>query len=150
MAIDRADWHWDNAYDLYIKKHSISGDLTDEQTNEIYLLAANHIGLFLRWIFDNGFEGEDTDEEGAERVRNGEISGAEYLLGWCDGKFWDVDVSENILDFVNEYYDCYFHDYTYCLTSPDRPCYSFISGDEDYGKIAPFIDNAYHSFLKKQ
>jgi hypothetical protein len=61
MAIDRADWHWDSAEEGYREAHGITGDLTQDQINQIWLLAANHIGLFLQWIIDRGFEGEDAD-----------------------------------------------------------------------------------------
>lgn len=75
MAIDRADWHWDSAEELYRKNRNITGDLTDEQEEIIWLFAGNHIGLFLRWIIEHGFEGEDVDEDECGKVRSGQMSG---------------------------------------------------------------------------
>ena len=47
MAIDRADWHWESAEKEFRETHGITGELTQEQINQIWLLAANHIGLFI-------------------------------------------------------------------------------------------------------
>ena len=70
MAIDRADWHWDSAEKLYRETHGITGELTDEQENEIWLLAGDHIGMFLRWIIENGFEGEAMSVPSLSSVKN--------------------------------------------------------------------------------
>ena len=59
MAIDRADWHWETAEEEFRETNGITGELTQEQINQIWLYAANHIGQFVRWIIDRGFEGED-------------------------------------------------------------------------------------------
>lgn len=56
MAIDRADWHWESAEQEFRETNGIAGELTQEQINQIWLLAANHIGLFIQWIIDRGFE----------------------------------------------------------------------------------------------
>ena len=55
MSIDKADWHWDDTEKLYRKTNNVKGELTEEQQEEIWLLASNHIGLFLRWLIDRGF-----------------------------------------------------------------------------------------------
>lgn len=95
MALDRADWHYEDAEKQYRETHEVNGELTNAQINEIWLKAANHIGLFLRWVIENNLEGEDADEEGCKEVREGKITGAEYLMEYCDGKFWDSDISED-------------------------------------------------------
>lgn len=150
MAIDRADWHWDSAEKLYRETHNITGELTEEQEDEIWLLAGNHIGLFLRWIIDRGFQGEDADPESCEKVRSGLMSGTEYLMQWCDGKLWDEDIREDILPFVKDHYeegDRFFKDYCDCC-GIDLPVYGFISGDEDYARLKERIDEAYAKFTE--
>ena len=126
MAIDRADWHWDSAEEGYREAHGITGDLTQDQVNQIWLLAANHIGLFLQWIIDRGFEGEDADPQDCARVRAREMSGAEYLMVDCDGKLWESDIRDDVLPFVMAYY--YDEDGEYlghysacCLDDDDKP-----------------------------
>lgn len=149
MAIDRADWHWDSAEKLYRETHNITGELTEEQEDEIWLLAGNHIGLFLRWIIESGFEGEEADRVYCEEVRRGEISGTEYLMRACDGKLWDEDIREDLLPFVKEYYEDgrYFSDYCGCCGG-QQPCYGFISGDEDYYRLRICINDAYEKFVE--
>jgi len=91
MAIDRADWHWDSAEKAFRERTGKQGELTEEQQDEVWRYAADHIGLFLRWIIDNGYEGTDeeiVDQEECDLVRRGEISGVDYLMNNCDGKFW--------------------------------------------------------------
>ena len=64
--------------------------LSNEQINEIWLCAANHIGLFLRWIIENGFEGEKATPRALSlfvkvkfRVRN-------ILWNTATGSSWNV------------------------------------------------------------
>lgn len=153
MSIDRADWHWDSAMKAYRERNDIMGDLTEEQLNEIWLYAADHIGVFLRWIIENGYEGEESDPMGCERVRNGEITGAEYLMEYCDGKFWDCDICEELKPFVAEYYESdddereyrYFHDY---FNAVNGKVYEIISGDKEYSAAAELINKAYNALKK--
>ena len=70
MAIDKADWHWDSAEKTYRKKHNITGELTEEQIEKIWLYASNHIGLFIKWVINNNFQGEDADAEDCQKVRD--------------------------------------------------------------------------------
>lgn len=153
MAIDRADWHWDSTEKLYRKNRNIIGELTEKQEDEIWHLAANHIGLFLRWIIERGMEGEDADAEDCEKVRNGQMSGTEYLLRNCDGKFWDEDVREDILPFIEFYYNsnAYYSDYgDCCINDDDKPCFGIISGENDYLQLKKKIDEAYKNFSETQ
>ncbi len=153
MTIDRVDWHWKSTEELYRKTHDISGELTDEQQNEIWLMAGNHIGLFLRWIIDNNLQGEDFDEADCEKVRSGLMTGTECLLKSCDGKFWGDDVSEAALPFVKSYYNestVYLTDYCNCCTDDeDKPLYGVISDEGDYLKLKGVIDKAYNEFQKQ-
>ncbi len=149
MAIDRIDWHWDSTEKIYRKNHNITGELTEEQENDIGLLAGNHIGLFIRWVIEHNFEGEDSNEESCQRVRNGTMTGTEYLLSECDGKLWDEDICEDVLPFVKEYYDNnYFSDYSDCCYADADEPYSVISSDGDYFKLKVKIDHAYDLFLE--
>ena len=153
MAIDRADWHWENTEKLYRKTHCITGNLTEEQENEIWLLAGNHIGLFLRWIINNGMEGDDADKDDCEKVRNGQMTGTEYLFKNCDGKLWNEDIREDILPFIEFYYSSndYYDDYRdCCINDVDKPCFGVISDEEDYLKLQKKIDKACERFLKSK
>lgn len=150
MAIDRYDWHYDVAAKAYRERNGITGELTDEQADEVCLYAADHIGLFMRWIIENHFEGEESDPEGCELVRKGEITGAQYLLDYCDGKFWDSDICDEIRPFVAEYYENnrYFKDLVEAIGSEN--VYQIISGDKEYNALKPLIDRAYGEITKQE
>lgn len=153
MSIDRADWHYDSALKEYRSRMNLSeaSVLSNEQINEIWLCAADHIGLFLRWIIENGFEGEESDPEGVGLVRNGKISGAEYLMEYCDGKFWDSDVRDDILPFVEEYYEEeYFTDYGKAVLTGKTPVYSVFSAEKEYKRVKKRIDKAYNKYKSKK
>lgn len=153
MSIDRADWHRDSAEKLYREKNNCIGALTDEQQWEIWLKAANHIGLFLWWIIDRRFEGENLAPEDCAMVRNGQMTGTEFFMRYCDGKLWNDDICEDILPFVNAYYlndGAYLDDYCECcLDEAEKPLYEVISGKLDYEKLRKKIDSAYRTFLTK-
>ena len=102
MAVDKADWHWDDTEKLYRKTNNVKGELTEEQQEEIWLLASNHIGLFLRWLIDRGFNEliDESDEESCVQVREGKMSGAEYLMHILDGAFCENDIKPNVRDFA--------------------------------------------------
>lgn len=147
MAIDRYDWHYDSAEEAYRERNNISGELTDEQSEEVCLYAADHIGLFLKWIIESGFEGVESDPEGCELVRKGEINGAQYLMEYCDGKFWDVDVSDEIRPFVAWYYESDENLFLNDLESViNGDFYETISGDTEFNAVKPLIDKAYSKF----
>lgn len=154
MAIDRADWHWEDTEKQYREVHGITGELTAEQANEVWLLAANHIGLFLRWIIERGFEGEDAVPEDCERVRAGQMTGAEYLMENCDGKLWDSDIREDVLPFAQQYYgegQEYLDNYVACcLDGDDKPCYGVFTNEEDYARLKERNDAAYERYLKEE
>ncbi len=151
MTIDRADWHWESAEKLFRETHDRTGELTQEQINQIWLLAANHIGLFMQWIIDRGFEGGDADPEDCEKVRARQMTGTEYLMADCDGKLWESDVCETVLPFVMAYYyeesGEYLAHYEECCLYGDIPCYGVITGEEDYKRLKEKIDAAYDRFI---
>ena len=121
MAIDKADWHWDDTEKLYRKTNNVEGKLTEEQQEEIWLLASNHIGLFLRWLIDRGFNEliDESDEKYCVQVREGKMSGAEYIMYILDGVLCDDVIKPDVYDFVEKYYDeQYFKDYG--ETCPDH------------------------------
>lgn len=150
MSIDRYDWHYDSAAEAYRERNNVTGYLTEEQANEVCLYAADHIGLFVQWVIENNFEGEESDPGGCERVRTREITGSQYLMEYCDGKFWDTDVSDEIRPFVAWYYESdanlYFNDLGKLA---DYKIYETISKDAEFNAIKPLIDKAYKEFKNK-
>ncbi len=92
MAYDRMDWHSGGDY---------PADLPEEN-------GGNHIGMFLAWAFGRGMAGEDHREESAallKRLNQRLITGLDFLMEACDGKFWEEDLNEQGNAFVIDYYD---------------------------------------------
>lgn len=157
MAIDRADWHCESAEKQFREMNGITGDMTTEQVNQVWLFSCDHIAQMVRWVIDRGFEGEEADPEGCEMVRSGEMTPNEYLMEYCDGKFWESDVREDIMPFVDEYYngdskkgDVYLNDYVECcINDDDKIIYGTITNDEDYSRLKEIIDARYEKHVGK-
>lgn len=156
MTIDRFDWHYNSAAETFRESNNITGELNEDQSDDVCLYAADHIGLFLRWVIESGFESKEHDRRACDRVRKGEITGAEYLLAYCDGVFLDIDVSDEIRPFVVEYYGSddenrpyqYFRDLVDALG--DENIFRVISGDKEYNAVKPLIDRAYREITKQE
>lgn len=154
-CFDKIDWHFETASEYYCHLNNKEIEsLTDEESDEIYLYAGNHIGFFITWIIKHHFEGEifSEDKEGLEAVRNETMSGTEFLLDYCDGKFWGIDVSERIFSFVNDYYENhYLEEYTEWVTEVlhDVPM-EFVGTWEDYHRFEHVIDKAYEEYNNRR
>lgn len=152
MAIDKADWHWDDAEKLYRNTNGIGENdkLTPEQEQEIWLYAGNHIGQFFQWLIDEGYEGDEAEPEEAEEVRKGNLTGTEYFIKYCDGTFSYDDVREDIRPFVKDYYENnkYFDDYADSCLDEERPLYGVLTDWETFLRLKVRIDKAYKDYLK--
>ncbi len=149
---DHADWHFESALNAYLETENLPSDeLTEDQVDEIMSRAAVHIGFFVAWLIKHHFEGrihEDFQED-LQAVREERMMGTEFLLKNCDGKFWSLDVRDDIVDFVNYYYvDIYLKDYPYWVMDEicDLP-FEFSWSWDDYHLIEPLIDKAYQAFI---
>ncbi len=127
MAIDRLDWH--------AGADSFPKNMPDEN-------GGNHIGYFMEYLYKHDFIPNDPDNEIEEyiKVKNGEVSGLEFLIENCDGKFWDVDTNEEGLKFTNYVYDYYLSNVEDFLGhSP----YEYSYSNEDYLKVENWLDEQF-------
>ena len=150
FTIDKIDYYFDKAFEVYCDLKSVSPDeITDEELQEINLYAGNHIGFFMAWVIKYDFIGDDHKEnDGVEKVKEEKMTGTEYLIEYCDTKFWSVDVAELLISFVKEYYEeSYFSDYCNWVVNDlcDLPM-EFIGTWEDYHEFEHVIDEAYEAF----
>lgn len=150
-SFDRIDVHYTQAMEPYCALRSkTEEDLSDEETDDIWRMAGNHIGFFLTWLFCHHYEGSlhDDEPQAVEQVRTGQLLGVDFLMQYCDGKFWGEDFSDDIFPFVDAYYDDhYWTDYANWVVNElhDLP-YEFIGTWEDYQTFAPMLEKAYKKF----
>lgn len=152
-CFDKAEYQFEKAMSNYRRESGNPVALSDDDFDTIYLYAGNHIGFFLTWIIKNHFEGEihRDDAEGLEAVRNEKMTGTEFLMNYCDGKFLGEDVSDEIFGFVNEYYrKQYLSDYAdFVLNVLNDLPLEFIGTWEEYHEFESVIDRAYEDYKNR-
>jgi hypothetical protein len=89
---DDASWHYGGDYPKDLPKEN----------------AATHIGMFLAWCINNDLISDELKKDAKEDVNNvksHKMTGSEFLIKVCDGKFIDNDLSEIGQEFTNDYYE---------------------------------------------
>ncbi|MCL9807738.1 hypothetical protein NAT51_19640 [Flavobacterium amniphilum] len=137
-SIDRIDWH---------QTENFPENVTLEN-------GGTHIGMYLNWIIENNLIGEIHLTESAsllENVKAKKITGRDFLIKCCDGKFWAEDLNEIGLKFTEDYYssDKYFGDYANTLDSNQDSIYEYENSWENYEKIRFVIDKRFKDWQKK-
>ncbi|MDO5105546.1 hypothetical protein [Capnocytophaga sp.] len=92
MKYDDASWHY-------------GGDFPADLPNEN---GATHIGMFLAWCIENDLISDWLQEEAEEeiqQVKEGKLSGVDFLISVCDEKLLDDDLSEIGNAFAQDYYE---------------------------------------------
>ncbi|MBE8728114.1 hypothetical protein [Flavobacterium hungaricum] len=137
-SIDRIDWHQTEDFPENIPLEN----------------GGTHIGMYLNWIIENNLIGEIHLTESAsllEDVKAKKITGRDFLIKCCDGKFWAEDLNEIGLKFTEDYYssDKYFGDYANTLDSNQDSIYEYENSWENYDKIRLVIDKRFKDWQKK-
>jgi hypothetical protein len=91
MKYDDASWHY-------------GGTFPEGQPDEH---GGTHIGLFMRWCFENGWAGQihmDEEPDAVAEVILGSMSGTDFLFKFCDGKFIDEDLNDEGNAFAAQYF----------------------------------------------
>ena len=92
MKYDDASWHY-------------GGDFFPNDQPEEH--GATHIGLFLKWCFIQGWAGPihlRGEPEAVQAVIEGQRSGTDFLLTYCDGKLTNETLNEQGNAFAEKYY----------------------------------------------
>ena len=146
MAIDRIDWHYDSAAEVFRRETGkTEPDGSDENT--ICRRAGNHIGLFIMWLVKNDLlDAEEGDPDAAELVRNEEMLGVDYLMDCIDGKLWDSDIRGFAVQAVGDIYDDYLEIYSSWINGAE---YSAVSSWEDYRSLAALLDEKFGERIAK-
>ncbi|WP_412468735.1 hypothetical protein [Pedobacter sp. KLB.chiD] len=137
MSYDRIDWHYHG--------EGFPPNAGPEQ-------GGTHIGMFLAWIIDNDLIGQlykELSMDSIHKVRSREITGRDFLIEECDGKFYDEIVNEDGNEFIKYYYDVedsiYFGDYVDVFDYYEG-IYDVENSWENYDKIKPVIDMRYQEW----
>ncbi len=136
MAIDRIDWHIE----------SISEDVPED---EIWERAGAHIGYYIEWAYKKGFypkSSEDHDIEEYQKVVNSEVTGIQFLIEYCDTKFWDEDLDEEGLKFTLSEYETYLNNYAIIV---GHEPYVEKYNQQDSEKVSKYLDKLYDEYLRK-
>ena len=134
-SIDRLDWHSGNDFPKDLPE--ING--------------GTHIGMYLNWIIDTDLIGELHIKEsidGIEKVKAKTITGRDFLIDYCDGKFWDEELNEIGQAFTKDYYssDKYFDDYANILGSDVESIYHVENNTQNYELIKQTLDNRFEKW----
>lgn len=68
---------------------------------------ATHTGMFLNWCINSDFISEEFKEDHEEEIQSlkrREITGAEFIVDFMDGKFSEYDLNETGNTFAHDYY----------------------------------------------
>ena len=158
FCCDKVEYYWDSAMEVYCKSHNMKvSDLNPENMDEneeslIMEYAGNHIAFFLIWILRNHFCDEEMfEEEEIELLKDEKIDGTDFIMKYCDGKFYRMLMKTPILDFVDNYYmNKYFQDYsTFIENEIKGVVFGVRFSWEVYHKFSPVLDRAYVEYERK-
>lgn len=149
-CFDKAEYYFEDAMRSYCELYNKSeSNLTDSDCDEIMRYAGNHIGFYIAWVIRRGELGslhtDDPDDmAAADRVKNGEMLGVDFLMQFCDGRLYPEDMSDSMAEFTAEIYDDYFKIYSEFVIDEigDMPL-EFIGSWEDYLAFEPVLERYY-------
>lgn len=151
---DKADWHWESAVEEYCKIHKVDLDfdnLDEDVENIIWEYAGNHIACFLVWIIQRDFYNPEMFEaKDIQLIKDEKITGTEFLMDYCDGKFFREFMSEDILAFVDSYYDTkYISDYCFFVEHIIKgTVYGMRFSWDACHQLELFMDGAYKAYKR--
>lgn len=151
---DKSIYQWDSAAKEYCNQYNKTfKELTDKDQEIIWDYAGNHIAFFITWIIQNNFMSSLHADEinDIEAVKNEKMSGTDFLMNNCDGVLSREDLSDDILEFVDLYYDAhYLKDYCECMENElHRTVLRIGFSWEDYNDFRHVIDKAYTNYKDK-
>lgn len=88
---DNASWHY-------------GGDFPEELPEKN---GATHTGMFLNWCINHHLiskEFNEDTEDGIDKIKRREITGAELVMDFMDGKFSEYDLNDMGNAFAQDYY----------------------------------------------
>ncbi len=156
FCCDKVDYYWDIAIETFCKIHNKEmsnfdpENLNEDEENIIWEYAGNHIAFFLIWAFQNQIGDEEMfEEEELQLLRREEISGTEFVMEYCDGKFYSDLIKATYRSFLEDYYmRKYMQDYSAFVENElEGIVFGIRFSWEIYHKFAPVLDRAYSEYV---
>ena len=115
--------------------------------------ARTHIGLFLAWIVSRHLESNHLHSlcpDDLHALREGELTGADFLARCCDDKLTDNDLSHLGNSFAGDYYEQNYLD-DYVDLSDDRNPTIYHEPDtlEKFIQVGEMLDRRYQEWKAK-
>lgn len=133
MAIDRIDWHWDEVTDV------VSDD-------EHWERAGAHIGYYIEWAFRKELANPEIHGsiEDIQDIFNSNVNGLQYLIEYCDAKFWDDDLNEEGKKFTSYAYEKYVENFEKIV---GHKLYTKNYNQQDLQAVSNYFDKVYEDYL---
>mgnify|MGYP007069891894 CR=1 FL=1 len=142
----RSKHHWDDAAmeELGAKK------VTEENSDQIYILASTYFSYLLVWLIKNGLVNESYRSVFGDEIRNMElelVNPAQLFMDYTDGNLLRGDLTGDGAAFLDSYY--YEREYKTKYNTSYETDYAGIVQDENHLRIYhDFSWDVYHSFEK--
>lgn len=147
---DKAEWQYDSAQKEYCRQTGKSpAELTEQDEKIIWDYAGNHIAFFITWLLRHDYLGEmhyknAHEQKDIEAVKKQEKTGMDILRQYCDMRFTKEDVADQIIVFVEDYYEKdYVDDYS------DYMGKKVLATDfswDDYLAFEPILNSAFNCY----
>lgn len=141
-ARDKNGTQYDNS------RWHIANDFPEDLPKEA---ALTHMGMFMGWVLDKGFESDSIKEDFRENIkkfRDREITGAKFLELSCDSKLSPENLDEEANKFSSFYYSSgsYFNDYSTVLYTGEATVFHIPYSWENYGLVKKIIEERYEEW----
>lgn len=155
----KVEWNFEEALKVYCEMNNkeISQINSDDEL-KIWKYAGVNIAFLLIWIIENNFyiSDEKEIEKYVDEVKKRNMTGSDFLSDICDEKLIRDEISEKIIDFIEDYFmnkgnhisGNYDDDYKIFVENIlHKKLYSNEFSWSDYDKFKVNIDNAYKKFI---
>jgi len=153
---DKAKWQWNDAYTQYVQENSIGNrELTVDEEEDIWALAAGHIVYFFTWVIQHDLYNTEDDlyeQSDINKIKDETMDAFKLFESSNDLVLSSEDLNDELIDFMNDYYESsdYIKDYYKFLEQVMHNDKTYVKFDyEIYQKFEPIIDKAYEKYLNR-
>ena len=127
-----------------ISYHSDAADFPEDAPEEN---GATHIGMFVTWAIKNGlFVDAGAPPDAVEAVRQGILSGRDFLLQHYNGKLTSEYFSPEGDAFAIKHYEDYMKDFERLLCAGLKSAYLVEDSAANYAIVAKALDQRWAAF----